>query len=131
MIPCPKDHKWEVSEHRPLLTGPGESLLLEREKAETQPSMWGRTFTKPGSHAFSWPRCFWVSSQLHIRRGKTRQTTGEGVPWDFACLFCKKGGSTEECYHFADVETEAEKGPRTPNQSGQEDWRELGLRRGP
>lgn len=55
-----------MSEHRPLLTGPGVSLLLEREEAETQPRKWGRTFTKPGSHAFSWPRCFWVSSQLHI-----------------------------------------------------------------
>lgn len=64
--PCPKDHEGEVSEHRPLLTGPGVSLLLEREEAETRPSKWGRTFTKPGSRAFSWPRCFWVSSQLHI-----------------------------------------------------------------
>lgn len=48
----------EVSEHRPLLTGPVVSLLLEREEAETRPRKWGRTFTKPGSHAFSWPRCF-------------------------------------------------------------------------
>ena len=42
----------------------------------------------------------------------------------------KRGGSTEKCYHFADVETEAQRRP--PNQFRQEeDWRGLGLRWGP
>ena len=75
-----------MSEHRLLLTGPGVSLLLEREEAETRPSEWGRTFTKPGSRAFSRPRCFWVSSQLHIQRGKTWQTTREGGALGFCLL---------------------------------------------
>ena len=64
--PCPEDHEGQVSERRPLLTGPGVSLLLEREEAETRPGKWGRTFTKPGSRAFSWPRCFWVSSHHQL-----------------------------------------------------------------
>lgn len=42
----------------------------------------------------------------------------------------KRGGSTEKCYHFADVEREAQRRP--PNRVRQEeDWRGLGLRRGP
>ena len=131
--PCPEDHEGQVSERRPLLTGPGVSLLLEREEAETRPGKWGRTFTKPGSRAFSWPRCFWVSSQLHVRRKKTRQTTRRDLGILLACFVKKKkggGGSTEMCYHFADVETEAQRRP--PNQFRQEeDWRGLGLRRGP
>ena len=58
---------------------------------------------------------------------KNRANDQEG-PWDFAC-FVKKGGSTEKRYHFADVETEAQRRP--PNQFRQEeDWRGLGLRRG-
>lgn len=40
--PCPEDHEGQVSECRPLLTGPGVSLLLEREEAETRPGKWGR-----------------------------------------------------------------------------------------